>query len=786
MKKLFLFVFILFASAVLNAQVQKYHRVLIQVSPEKKQYLLSLGITIDHSHTGPDGIVAEISEYEIELLKANAIPYQIQIKDMANYYAERNKSESLQKSSVPLNCIPNTIPVPSHFHLGSMGGYFTFQEMENILDSMALLYPNLISVKQPISSTQSIEGRNIWYVRISDNPNVDENEPEVLYTSLHHAREPQSLSQLIFYMWYLLENYSTSPEIIHTLADRELYFIPCVNPDGYVYNETNSPGGGGMWRKNRRLNSDGTYGVDLNRNYGHDWGYDNIGSSPTPSTDVYRGTAGFSEPETQAMESFCNAHQFKNALNAHTFGNDFIYPWGHIPSSYTPDNTTFQAWGEYLTREHRYVYGTCNETLGYLTNGDSDDWMYGEQTSKPKIMAMTPETGTYNDGFWPASNRIIDICKTTVQQNFRLARLAGSCLVAYDLTDKFIGSNGYIKYKVKELGLSPGSNTVSVIPNGGISISSSLPPKVYTNLTTNQELIDSIPYTLSSGIPGSNFYYYLGVSDASGLWSEQVNKIYGTPTTVFYDNGNSTTTNFDLSGTWGTSTSTFVSAPSCITDSPLGDYISDEHKTITTKGQLDLTNVTAAHLEYYTKFQIEKTFDQVTIEVSTNNGASYAPLCGMYETPLATFGGLEPVYDGRQDNWVKEDIDLFYYIGSKIKLRFKFDSDFYDERDGFYFDDFLVRIIPQNTVGMEKNIKTSDLSVFPNPSSGIFKITGQNLNAEQIDIYNSLGQSISCDLTRETNSELRVDLHTSPAGLYFIRIRSNGQEILKKLVLEPR
>ena len=51
----------------------------------------------------------------------------------------------------------------------------------------------------------------------------------------------------------------------------EMYFIPCVNPDGYVYNETTNPNGGGYWRKNRRNNNDGSYGVDLNRNYGYEW-----------------------------------------------------------------------------------------------------------------------------------------------------------------------------------------------------------------------------------------------------------------------------------------------------------------------------------------------------------------------------------------------------------------------------------------------------------------------------------------------------------------------------------
>lgn len=788
MKKIAFFVCIVLAYTI-NAQVEKYHRVLIKVAPEKKQSLMNLGITVDHSHTSLQGIEAEISDYEISLLKGAAIPYEVLINDMTKYYQERNKTMPSHKEANLYNCNLTNVPVPSHFHHGSMGGFFTLSEMENILDSMNLLYPNLISAKQAISSTQTTEGRNIWYVRISDNPGVDENEPEVLYTALHHAREPQSLSQLIFYMWHLLENYATDPDIKATLDNRELYFVPCVNPDGYVYNQTNNPSGGGMWRKNRRQNSDGSFGVDLNRNYGQDWGYDNIGSSPTPSTDVYRGATAFSEPETQAMQNFCNSHQFKNALNAHTFGNDLIYPWGHIPSSYTPDNSLFEAWGEYLTRDHRYVYGTCNETLGYLTNGDCDSWMYGEQTSKGKIIAMTPETGTFNDGFWPASYRIVDICKTTLTQNYKLAKLAGNHQAVLDMQDKFISGNGYIKYKVQRLGLSAGSATVSVIPVGaGLSSASLGAPKVYSSLTQNQEILDSIAYTLQPGLTAGQYVKYsLAINNDGANYYQLITKIYGTPQTIFSDNGSSATANFDQVANWGTSSAEFVSPPSSITESPLGNYNSDNHKIISTKGQLSLSSALAAHLQYYTKFVIEKTFDQATIEVSTDNGATYSALCGIYQTPPATFDGTDPVYDGRQDNWVKEDIDLAAYLGQKIKLRFKFDADFFDERDGFYFDDFLVRIITTSgSVGLTETTAPGDISLFPNPSKGSFKILGEKLDAAQITIYNSLGQATNSAVLQSTPSELSVDVESYPAGIYFVKIRTNGQEIAKKLVLEPR
>ena len=105
------------------------------------------------------------------------------------------------------------------------------------------------------------EGRSLYWLKISNNPNVNQSKPQVLYTAIHHAREPESLVELVYYMWYLLENYNTNAEIKYLVDNLEMYFVPCVNPDGYIYNYTTNPNGGGLWRKNRRNNGDGTYGV---------------------------------------------------------------------------------------------------------------------------------------------------------------------------------------------------------------------------------------------------------------------------------------------------------------------------------------------------------------------------------------------------------------------------------------------------------------------------------------------------------------------------------------------
>lgn len=782
MKRIILVLAALMAHISLSAQALRYHRVLIPADKEMYKKVQELGITVDHSHHKPEGIVTEISETEVKLLKENGIPHSVLVYDMAAFYEARNRAALSRPSALPSACNASRIKTPSHFRLGSMGGYFTLAEMENILDTMAILYPNLVKAKQPVSTTKSFEGRNIWYVKFSDNPNVDENESEVLYTSLHHAREGASLSQLIFYMWYLLENYATDPDIRETLDNTELFFVPCVNPDGYYYNQMTNPNGGGMWRRNRRLNADNTYGVDLNRNYGVNWGFDNFGSSPNTSSDVYRGTAAFSEPETQAMRNFCNGRQFRNALNAHTFSNVLIYPWGHLQSVYTPDSATYVQWGTLLTRDTRFLYGTCDQTLNYVSNGTSDDWMYGEQQSKPKILAMTPEAGTFNDGFWPVSNRIVDICKTTFTQNYNLARLAGDYAKLYDEQDQFIYNNGYIRYKLRRLGLSGGTYTVSIqSPGGEITPAAS---KSYALMQMNDVIVDSIAFTVVSGLTqGQPLKYTLSVNNGSFTRHDTISKIYGNPVTVLYDNGNTVSVNFDDGGVWGQSLNTFNSPPSAITDSPGSDYASDDHKKISTKNQLDLQNAIYAHLQFYTKFDIEKTFDEVQVLVSADNGVSYNPLCGRYETPPASFGGAYPVYDGRQDEWVKEDIDLSAYIGQKIKIRFTLDTDFYTERDGFYFDDFWVRKLVSDPTGFGDLRLLQDVTLSPNPSGGLFRLGNPSRKELDIMVYNSMGQAVlHKQSTGQASSE--IDLAAFAPGIYFIQLRSGGEETTRKVVLQ--
>ncbi|UCC45671.1 MAG: hypothetical protein JSU65_07060, partial [Candidatus Zixiibacteriota bacterium] len=137
-----------------------------------------------------------------------------------------------------------------------MGGYKTLDEINTALDTLIMDHASIVSAK--ISIGQTIEGRDQWAVKISDNPGTDEEEPEILFTAATHAREVITPELLLYFMDYLTEWYGVFPSITELVDSREIWFVLVVNPDGYYHNEVIAPDGGGMWRKNRRDNGDGT------------------------------------------------------------------------------------------------------------------------------------------------------------------------------------------------------------------------------------------------------------------------------------------------------------------------------------------------------------------------------------------------------------------------------------------------------------------------------------------------------------------------------------------------
>ena len=711
-------------------QITQYQRVeIILKSDTQLEEIAQLGIDLhcgshfEYHHGEAHKVTLELSTTEHDLLKNTGMQTRVLIDDLSTFYADRAKRDLPKakaqleaakrkahaknaEAAQDLGCTEDSFPVPVNFHLGSMGGFTSYQEMLDDLDKMRLLYPDLISVRTPASTTiKTLEGREVYYVKVSDNPDVNEPEAEVLYTGVHHAREPLSMMNQLYFMWYLLENYATDPKVKKLVDNTELYFIPVVNPDGYIYNETTNPEGGGLWRKNRRMNEDGTYGVDPNRNYGFNWGLNNTGSSPITSSAIYRGIAPFSEAETQIVRDFTLQHDFINAFHNHSYSNLLLRPWGYT-QNVNPDEELFDEISEQMCWHNRYEYGNSNDVI-YATNGDANDWNY-ENLSKRRILSWTPEIGSWDEGgFWPSPIYILPQCQRQMKMSLILAQSAANFGVLNDLTPYSVNSlNSSLTFSIEHLSLVPGSFTVSVSSSSPYVTSITNPNMSTANLDSTDFEILSTNFTIADNTPvNTNIAFDIVVNNGTyDIYSATIRKVYQA-TKVFYDAAENLD-NWTATGFWGTTNTTAFEGNSCITDSPTRNIFTTT-TTLRLNTPIDLSNINNPVLEYYAKWDLYRLSDYVKVEASTN-AIDWTPLCGVYTKPRTSSPQPqgEGIYDGLQKDWIREQIDLSDYTGnSTVYLRFSADgASSSSAKDGIYLDNFTVYGNSANTHVMAKAV----------------------------------------------------------------------------------
>jgi len=329
-----------------------------------------------------------MSQAGLGTLDRAGIPYRVTIADLQN----RIDSEQTRLAQ-PME---------------SLSWFSDFKNLAAVnarLDEMVAAYPNLVSI---VNAGTSIQGRVIRGIRISRYP-AGTALPAFIFTGTMHAREWASTMTTMWIADQFVENNTSDTRIAAVLNSAEVYIFPVQNPDGYEY--TWATGGNRLWRKNRRLISGTTYGVDLNRNWSVGWG--GSGSSGTTSSDTYRGTAAFSEPESVGMRDFIAAHtNLVGHIDFHSYSQLWLWPWSYT-TTLSPDQTALAAVGYPMQTAiasingKNYTAGPSGSTYG-LTGGCIDDWTYGTQG----MMAGTIEvrdTGTY--GFVMPTSEIVPNAK---------------------------------------------------------------------------------------------------------------------------------------------------------------------------------------------------------------------------------------------------------------------------------------------------------------------------------------------------------------------------------------
>jgi carboxypeptidase T len=776
LKSVFLVIFIVLA-IILNGQ--NFSRIGVNLGEEGMKSLSNNNISAIHGFLKKDGyFIGEFDNENIKKLSAAGLSYHYLIEDLQEYYINDRNNPKIENVN---SCFPGLAYYPSveNFSLGSMAGYYTLDEVITELDNMYSLFPEIITEKVQIGTSVSIEGRPIYWLKISDNPNDNEDEPQVLYTAIHHSQEPASIHQLIHFMYYLLENYETNPEVQYLIDNTEMYFIPIVNPDGYVYNEQENPDGGGMWRKNRREN-DGLlsgYGVDLNRNYEYAFAWDNIGSGSFGQHPWYRGEYAFSEPETQATKYFLENHNILLALNWHTYGDMLIYPWNY-ENHLTADSLFYEILSEEMTIENHYRYGTCYETYGYQSNGDADDWGYGETDSKNKIISLTGEAGNMDDGFWPDESRIEDICRNTLRMNLAMAHLALPFARFTDMESYIIDSpNGHLNFKLHCVGLSYPANFTVNFEALSNNISFNENSVSFSNMEHMEITNGSINYQINAE-PGDFVNYIVSINNGLYSFNDTITKVFGYTEQLFYDNCESLD-NWNADD-WGVTNLNPYEGAGCLNESPNSNYSIMQTSELEPNQSINLSGYSNAVVRFMIRYKSENNYDYLQAFISVDDGSSWQALCGRL-SKIGTDDEDEgqPVYHGNLQEWTFEEFILDDYIGETVRFKFIFKSDQNHNYEGFYIDNFEVIALNPELVSIN-NHKSNLLKVYPSPANETIYISNNSAKILSINIFDVSGRLVKNILCEK--GVTRLDISDFKSGMYFWSSVNDIYEIGKILV----
>ncbi len=641
------------AIAVTAEQATMQARIEFASMDEWDEFLKTPGLDVMKSKRGVGAIIITNSA-EIEELRAMGFNVIVEIEDLATHFRSQMTRDDF-------------------------GDFHTWSEMVAVLDALHAAYPDITTDKISIGTSE--QGRDLWVMKISDNPDIDEPEPEVLFDGMHHAREPIAMECILHYMEWLCENYGTDPEATYLVDNREIWLFPIVNPDGYVYNE--SQGWGTMWRKNRRVNAGSSCrGVDNNRNYDLAWG--TTGISFDPCNDVYCGTGPFTELENQAYRDFVYAHDFPVNISFHSVVGAILVPWGH-DNTPSPDDVLFREIANEMARYNGYEVGRAGEVLNYECSGTTCDWLYGELG----CLSVCVEVG--GSHFWPQESELPGLVAENLWPQQYMTRIAGSYLALRD-NYTLAGGNG-------DQNPDPGEtlDLTVTIDNQSVAVAAS---NVFITLSTDDPYVqlndassalgaiaardyannsaDPFSFTLDPSTPdGHGLVLKVGIVADDFESEEEIIWMVGSPTLLFSDNMESGTGNWvENDGYWGLTSAHFHSLSTSYTDSPGGNYGDYRNTWIELADPIDFSSAVAAELRFWHKVDTEENWDFCYVEASTDGGATWLQVG-------ERFHGNWP--------WAQIVFPLDDFVGTaNFKVRFRFNSDTYITEDGWYVDDVEI------------------------------------------------------------------------------------------------
>ena len=394
-----------------------------------------------------ENLVKEFQGYDVAAFKPN---------EFLDIVVTETEREKLQNRGYNFTVTQTENQLKTNLgNVRDLAGYRTYEETLSELQQIEIQYPNickLYDIGESWGKEYSDDGNSyydnyhheVWALKISDNVNIEEDEPNVYLMGEHHAREPISLEVVMSDMYHILNNYGSDPTITQNVNNTQIWIIPLVNPNGHkiVTDETDV-----WWRKNIRDNNldgnfdtfnssgYGTDGVDPNRNYGWEWG--SVGTSDDFSSPVYHGPNEWSEPEIFAMQQLIEAHHFVAGITYHSYSELVLFPFGYNEGVIAPDHDALEElaieMANTLPAEYGGYYTPQESWQLYPCMGTTDDYSYGEHG----IFSYTIEIGTE---FIPPANQVDGICADHIEAAMILLNRVNQSTLTGQITDAETGA----------------------------------------------------------------------------------------------------------------------------------------------------------------------------------------------------------------------------------------------------------------------------------------------------------------------------------------------------------
>ncbi|SDO79815.1 Zinc carboxypeptidase [Streptomyces sp. cf386] len=350
--------------------------------------------------------------------------------------------------------------------------YRTIAQLDSVTSALAAWFPQLCTRTQ--LPEPSVQGRPVFALRLRAGGGA--NRRGVLFVGGTHARELMNPDALVELAVDLVVSYFNGTNVVYggrtwtaqevklVLESLDLWFVPCVNPDGRHHVMTVD----GMWRKNLRDNP-GTAcdGVDLNRNAAILWGVTEGQTSCSPCSEVFVGSGAFSEPETRNVKHLLDTQNIHTFADVHSFSELVLYPWGHAFNQTSNPSQRFTGlptgtcrpigipgYQEHITPQDLLRFTTVAQRVVnaiaavrgraytpqtgralYATTGTQSDYAYSRHIANPalcKTYGFTFETGprvaSLEDSFHPPDPTLI---KRDAKAG--LLALAQQSICAFDL-----------------------------------------------------------------------------------------------------------------------------------------------------------------------------------------------------------------------------------------------------------------------------------------------------------------------------------------------------------------